>query len=251
MIADLISDSIDVRLITKNVISVFSTDMHTTDTFIHKLKHSKYKINDKIIDTDSVISYLKKDYNIYENIFRFISRHPNLNCCKFEEYLNYLNLQQCLLMHFYQLSKEHLRIVENLMLLSSNKSIIILDYIDDLECKSKFYSLLFNIALDDKCIIVPFIDIADATNNSTCQCYVKSISQVKMLPRFSNEFLNHEFNTHLKYYTGIRPNVYHNEIMKYTLNSYRYSYYEVFLIILFAIKLIIIKFNNWRLSYLN
>lgn len=250
MIADLISDTLNIRLITRNIISVFSNKSENTDLFIHKLKHSKYVVDGKTVNSDDIIGYLKKDYNIYENIFRFVSRHANIDCNKFEEYLNYLDLQQCLMMHFYQLSSEKLRIIENLILLSSNKQFIILDYIDDLECKSKFYSLIFNASLDDKCIIIPFSNISDATNDVTCQCYVKSPTKVKMLPRFSNEFLNYEFNTHIKYYTGIKPAIYHSNT-KYVLNSYRYSVYEILLIVLFAIKLVIIKINNWRFKYVS
>ena len=246
MIADLISDSLNIRLITKNIISVFSTNFNNTDSFINLLKHSKYKTYDKIVESDDIISYLKKDYNIYENIFRFVSKQNNLDLNKFKEYLNYFNLTHCLLLHFYELSIIQLRIIENLIVLSSNKQIIILNYIDDLKCKNKFYTLLFNVALDNKCIIVPFRNIIDAANNSTSQCYIKSITQVKILPRFSNEFLNHEFNTHIKYYTGLKPSIYHCNPVNLNINNYEYSFIEIILILLFTIYLTIVKFYNWR-----
>lgn len=246
MIADLISDSLSIRLITKNIISVFSTNFNNTDSLIHLLKHSKYKTYNKIVESEEIISYLKKDYNIYENVFRFVSRQHNLDLNKFKEYLNYFNLSHCLLLHFYELSMIQLRIIENLIVLSSNKPIIIINYIDDIKYKDKFYILLFKIALDDKCIIVPFRNIVDATNNSTSQCYVKSMTQVKILPRFSNEFLNHEFNTHIKYYTGIKHNVYHCDPIKFSINNYKYSFIEIILILLFTIYLTTVKFYNWR-----
>ena len=250
MIADLIGNT-GIRLITKNVMSVYSTNKEYTDSFIRYLKTHNYLVNGEPHTSNELIGYNKKTYNIYENIYMFAKRHDDINLNKFIEYLNFLDLGHTLIMHFYQLDNDTLSLIESLLQLSTYKPIIIIDYVDSLKYKDKIYSLLFHIGLENRLIIVPFTNIQDAVNCSTWQCYVKSPTQVKTLPRFSNDFLNHEFNTHLKYYTGIRPSVYHNEIMKYTLNSYRYSYYEVFLIILFAIKFIIIKFNNWRLSYLN
>lgn len=250
MIADLI-ESTDIRLITKNVMSVYSTNKEYTDSFIRYLKTHNYLVNNVPHIANDLIGYNKKTYNIYENIYRFAKRHTDINLNKFIEYLNFLDLGHILLMHFYQLDNDTLSLIESLLQLSTYKPIVIIDYIDNLKYKDKIYSLLFHIGLDDRLIIVPFTNIQDAVNNSTWQCYVKSPTQVKTLPRFSNEFLNHEFNTHTHYYTGNLPVIYHNPSYIYSIQSYKYTLYEIFLIFLFAIKLYIIKFNNWRLSYSN
>lgn len=249
MIADLINEHNDVRLITKNVMSVYSTNKEYTDNFIRKLKHSSYKVNNKTISSDEIICYVKKTYNIYENIYRFVERHQDINTDKFIEYLNYFNKYHLLWMHFYQLSKNDLSLIEILLQLSSNKQIIIIDYIDSYEYKDHLYSLLFNVGLDDKLVIVPFTNIIDAVNNSTCQCYVKSDNAVKVMSRFPNEFINYEFDTHIEYYTGKFPQLYCKSNSTTFPCSYKYSIYELLLIFLFSIKFALIKFNNWRLSY--
>ena len=250
MIADLIGNT-GIRLITKNVMSVYSTNKEYTGSFIRYLKTHDYLVNDVPHTANDLISYNKKTYNIYENIFRFAKRHDDINLNKFIEYLNFLDLGHIILLHFYQLDNDMLSLIESLLQLSTYKPIVIIDYVDNLKYKDKIYSLLFHIGLENRLIIVPFTNIQDAVNCSTWQCYVKSPVQIKMLPRFSNEFLNHEFNTHIHYYTGKSPVIYHNPQHIYNIKSYRYTLYEIFLIFLFAIKLYIIKFNNWRLSYSN
>ena len=246
MIADIIDDTSDVRLITRNVMAVFSTNKEFTDSFILKLKHSSYYVNNNVTDSNKIISYIRKTYNIYENIFRFVSRHKEYSLEKFIEYLNFLDLSHFLWLHFYQLSSQDLSVVEILLQLSSYKPIVIIGYIDDLEYRDKLYSILFNIGLDDRLIIVPFKNISDAINNSTCQCYVKNTSEFKIQQRFSETFINKEFNTSLGYYLGIRPPIYSYNSPIITPISYKYSLYEIILIWLFSIKMLIIQFNNYR-----
>jgi hypothetical protein len=45
MIADLLDDNFHIRLITRNVMTVYSTNKEYTDKFITKLKNSTYIIN--------------------------------------------------------------------------------------------------------------------------------------------------------------------------------------------------------------
>ena len=45
MIADLVDDKLKLRFITRNVMSVYSTNNEYTDDFIRKLKHSDYIID--------------------------------------------------------------------------------------------------------------------------------------------------------------------------------------------------------------
>ena len=247
MIADLIDDKFNIRLITKNVMSVYSTNNEYTDYFIRKLKHSNYIINNRItIQSDKFISYIKKTYNIYENIFKYVSRRDDISTCKFIEYLNYLDLNHLLWLHFYQLSKDNLSIVEILLQLSTNKNIIVIDYIDHLKCKDRLYSLLFKIGLDDRLIIVPFKDISDALNYSTCQCYVKSFNDAKIQSRFSEEYISYEFNSKLSCYKSDRPKVYIKNSNAIIPASYKYSLYELITIFLFNIKMLLINLYNWR-----
>lgn len=248
MIADLIDDSLHIRLITRNVMSVYSTNKEYTDSFIRKLKHSNYIIKHKTTSSNVFISYIKNNYNIYENIFRFINSNKYINSNKFIEYLGYLDLTHLLWLHFYQLHKEEISIVEILMQLSSDSPVIILDYIDGLECKHKLYSLLFHVGLEDRLIIVPFNNIYDAVNNSTCQCYIKHPMAIKIQSEFSNSFIMSEFNTSLEYYSNVRPNIYRSNNFIITPNSYHYTFYELLLILIFNIKLFFISFYNWRSS---
>jgi hypothetical protein len=250
MLADIINDNINIRLITRNIMSVYSINKDYTDSIIRKLKHSNYKINNKnIVTSNKIISYIKKDYNIFENIFRYIKRSKHIITNKFIEYLNFLNLNHLLFLHFKDLNSEQLIIVETIMALSTNKPIIIINYIDDLEYKDKLYTLLFHVGLYNKLIIVPFTNIYDAVNNSTCQCYVKSCETIIVKQSFSNEFLNTEFNTSIKYYNGKRPHVYiNNKIIPYI--SYKYSLHEIILILMFNIRMMLIILFNWRLKTL-
>lgn len=225
--------------------SVYSTNSEYTDAFIRKLKHSKYIINKQIQQSDSFISYIKKDYNIYKNILRYVKKCKYINTDKFIEYLNYFGLNHLLWMHFYQLSRDDKSLVDILMLLASDMPVIIIDYIDELKYRQKLYSLLFHVGLDDRLIIVPFRNIADAVNNSTCQCYVKNQCAVKIQSNFSNNFINTEFNTSLEYYNGLRPKIY-KQCNSAIVPTYRYSWCELLLIFLFNIKMIYISLYNWR-----
>ena len=247
MIADLIDDKLDVRLITRNIMSVYSTNNEYTDYFIRKIKHSAYDVNNKTIKSDSFISYIKKDYNIYKNIFRFVDSHKSINTSKFIEYLDYFDKAQLLWVHFYQLDNEDIFLVETLMQLASNKPVVVTGYIDESKYRDKLYPLLFHVGLEDRLIIVPCKDIKIAVNNSTCQCYVKCPDAVKIQSRFPDKFINEEFKTSDKYYTGHKPPVYvkdlHNIVKPI---SYSYTFYEIILIFLFSIKSLYIAFFNWR-----
>lgn len=251
MIADL-TESTDIRLITKNVMAVFSTDEKLTDSFIRRLKTHSYIVNDKQLTARDIISYVVKNYNIYENLFRFVERNSEFNSDKFIEYLNYFNLGRLLWLHFYQLRKEDLSLVEILLQLSTEKHFIITDYVDCSKYKLKLYSLFLHVALDDKLIIVPFKNIDDAVNYTTCQCYVKNESAVKIMTRFPNEFLNYEFHNSKLYYKPILPHIYENNSIILAPSSYKYSLYELFLILLFSIKMLFTYLYNWRMKqYVN
>ena len=249
MIADLIDDKLDVRLITRNVMSVYSTNSEYTDSFIRKLKHANYIIDDKKVKSDSFISYIKKDYNIYKNIFRFVNSNKHINTNKFIEYLNYFDLNHLLWVHFYQLSKDDQNLVEILMQLANDKPVVIIDYIDDTKYTDKLYSLLFHIGLEDRLIIVPHRNIKNAVNNSTCQCYVKRQDAVKIQSKFPDKFINEEFSTTYKYYTGHRPPVYMKDLNIIKPISYSYTLYEILLIMLFSIRMFYIAIYNWRHHY--
>lgn len=225
--------------------SVYSTNSEYTDAFIRKLKHSEYIINKQTRQSDSFISYIKKDYNLYKNILRYVKKCKHINTDKFIEYLNYFGLNHLLWMHFYQLSRDDKSLVDILMLLASDMPVIIIDYIDELKYRYKLYSLLFHVGLDDRLIIVPFKNIADAVNNSTCQCYIKHPCAVKIQSDFSNNFINTEFNTSREYYNGLRPKIY-KQCNSAIVPTYRYSWCELLLIFLFSIKMIYISLYNWR-----
>lgn len=246
MIADLIDDQLDIRLITRNVMSVYSTDKEYTESFLRKIKHSEYEVEDKLVKSDSFISYIVKDYNIYKNVFRFVSSSKHIDTDKFIEYLNYFEAYHLLWLHFNQLNDDDLRLVEIVMQLASDKPVVITDYIDDSKYRDKLYPLLFHVGLEDRLIIVPSNDIKTAVNNSTCQCYVKQPNAAKIKSRFSDKFINEEFNTDLQYYTGKRPPVYVKDLNIIKPISYRYTLYELILIFLFSIKMLYITFNNWR-----
>jgi len=246
MIADLIDDKLNIRLITRNIMSVYSTNNEYTDYFIRKLKHSDYTIDDKQVSSNSFISYVKRDYNIYKNISRFVSKNKHINNDKFTEYLNYFGLVHLLWLHFYQLSKEDLNLVEILMQLASDKPVVIIDYIDDSKYVEKLYSLLFHVGLEDRLIIVPYKDIFKAVNNATCQCYVNTPDAAKIQSRFPDNFLNETFNTTRGYYTGHRPPIYVKDSSIVKTISYTYSWYEILLIVLFSLKMLYIKLYNWR-----
>lgn len=244
MIADLCSDS-DIRLITRNVMSLYSSSNEYRDSFIRKLKYSDYIVSGHRLKSDFIISYVKKDYNKYENIFRFAKRKRDINLSKFIEYLSFIDLSHVLWMHFYQLDPDTLRIVELLIQLSGNKPIIITDQIDSFSNSNRLYSLIFNVGLEDRLIIIPFSDISAAVNNSTCQCYVKSNDLVKIKPKFPNDFLNREFGTCTVYYNGVRPRLYTCDANSIMISSYRYSLFEVLLIFVFSVEMLLFSLFNW------
>lgn len=248
MIADIIDNKLHIRLITRNIMSVYSTDSEYVGKFIRKLKHSKYIVNnDKTVNSDDIISYVKRTYNTHENIYRFVRRHSDIDTNKFIEYLNFIDLHHLLWLHFYQLSEQNLSIIEILLQLSTNKPIVIVDYIDGLKHKDKLYTLLFHVGLENRLIIVPFNDIDEAVNNSTCQCYIKSEDSVTVCSKFPNEYIEKEFNTspHV-YYTGLKPLLYRRSSYIIKPTSYTYTITEIVLIILFSLKMLLITFNNWR-----
>ena len=54
MIADLIDTDYDVRLITRNVMSVFSSDDNFVSHLSYKVKHAKYLVNnDKVVKAEA------------------------------------------------------------------------------------------------------------------------------------------------------------------------------------------------------
>ena len=251
MIADLI-ESTSIRLITKNVMAVYSTNKEYTDYFIRYLKTHNYLVDGEPHTSNELIGYNKKTYNIYENIFRFVKRNSKFNADKFIEYLNYFNLSNLLWLHFYQLDEQALSLVEILLQLSTNKKIVIIDYIDENKYKIKLYSLLLHVALDDRLIIVPYRNIEDAVNYTTCQCYVKKNNVAKIMTKFPNEFLNYEFNSSKMYYKPINPHVYEHSNLIICPSSYRYSLYEIALIFIFSIRMLITSLYNWRMNlYVN
>ena len=251
MIADLIDSQLKIRLITRNVMSVYSTNNEYTDIFLRKLKRSSYEVNGKLVSSDSFISYVNKNYNRYKNLFRFANDNKSINTDKFIEYLNFLGLHHFLWLHFCQLDNDDLSLVELLLQLSSDKPIVITDYIDTNKHKDKLYTLVFHVGLEDRLIITPHTDIVSAVNNATCQCYVKSPTAAKIQRRFPDKFINEEFNTDTKYYSGKYPTMYIKDKTIIKPTSYRYTLYELLLIFLFSLKMIYISVYNWRSYYVN
>lgn len=248
MIADLIDDKLNIRLITRNVMAVYSSDSNYTDEFLLKLKHSNYSVNDSILESSSIISYIKKTYNQCKNIFRFVKFNKHIDENKFIEYVNYFDIQYILWLHFYQLDNDTLSIVELLMQLASDKPIIITSYIEE-KYYTKIFSLLFHVGLEDRLIIIPFSDIKVAANNSTCQCYVKDIDRISIQSRFPEAFIQEELHISDQLYDGTRPYLYQKSEVIIKPDSYKYSISEYFLIILFSIMMLFIRFNNWRYTY--
>ena len=247
MIADLVHNSIKLRLITKNVMSVYSTNNEYTDRFILELFRSKYTVNDEILNSDELICRPFKDYNRYENLYRYVISQCNNATDTFIEYLSYLNLTHLLWVHLYELSDEHLHIVELLIQLVSNKPIIVLEPIENISLYDDLRSIISYVGLKDKLIIIPFTNIELAVNDSTCQCYVKSPTSVKIESRFPEEFINLEFKSSYSYYTRAKCQRYMKPSFTLSPTSYRYTLFEYVLIILFKIKLmLIIAVNNWR-----
>lgn len=247
MIADLVNNNLKIRLITRNVMAVYSVNSDYTDAFIRTLKHSYYTVENKQIESTSFISFTVRNYNIYKNVFSYVKEIQNVDLIKFSEYLNFLDLNHLLWLHFYQLNDVQIRIVELLLQLASNHKVIITDYIDSLqEYSTKIYTLLFHVGLEDKLIIAPFTNISDAVNNSTCQCYVKTPTVAKIQSTFSSEFINSEFNSNIEYYNRSRPAIYKRNTNYLIPKSYKYSLFEMILIFLYSIKMLYIAFYNWR-----
>lgn len=248
MIADLVDDNLNIRLITRNVMAVYSTDQTYVDNFLLKLKHSSYIVNNTVTRSDSIISYVKNDYNKFRNVYRFVKSKKDLDVAKFIEYISFFNLQHLLWLHFYDIDCDTISLVELIMQLSSDKPIIITSYIDS-KYYDRIFSLLFHVGLEDRLIIVPIKDVKTAANNSTCQCYIKDADKVSIHSRFPEAFIKEEFGIDDFIYTGLRPSIYHKNDIILSPVSYRYSFYEYLLIILFSIKMMFIHFTNWR--YLN
>lgn len=246
MIADLVNSKYKLRLITMNVMSVFSKSNHALIDFIQTLKHSQYIINDKVVDADLIISYPLKFYNIYRNVYDFITTHTEYNIATISKYLSNFKLSHILWLNFNQLSQDELQVLMLIMQLSTSKKIIITDFIDQNKFKHQLYSLLYACGLQNKIIIIPFTNINDAINNSTCQCYVQSISNVKVLPKFSDKYLQHELNTSDVKYTLQKPLIYNDNHSFIKPINYHYSFYNLLLIFIYRLKMLLTLFINWR-----
>lgn len=245
MILDLINENLNIRLITRNVMSVYSTNKEHTDKILSLLKHSNYKVdNSDIKSSKDLIAYIIKDYNLYENLFKYISKRYNIN--KFTEYLELFNKNHLLWLRFIDLSKSDLLLVEILISLLSDKKIIILDYFDDEKFADRMISLLYNIGLTDKLIIYPCKNIQFGINNSTCQCYVKNPDAIKIQSRFEEDFIRSEFQDDSISYINVYPLVYNKHNNYLVPSSYKYSIYDLLLIFLYSIKMLYVKFYNWR-----
>lgn len=236
----------DVRLITRNVMSVFSSNEDYVSHFAYKIKHTEYLVKDKCIKADSIVSFINRDYNINSNIFRYVKKRFNIK--KFTEYLNYFGKNHLLWLHFSDLEKEDKLLVEILIALLKNKPITVLDYFDDTSYASDMISLLFKIGLEDRLIIYPCRNVSFGISNSTCQCYVKSFDSAKIKPRFSEEYLSEELQISDVRYDSNRPIVYRKNDGHLIPISYKYSLYELLLIFLFSIKMLCIKVFNWSIK---
>ena len=246
MIYDSMDIDYDVRLITRNVMSVFSSNEDYVSHFAYKIKHTEYLVKDKCIKADSIVSFINRDYNINSNIFRYVKKRFNIK--KFTEYLNYFGKNHLLWLHFSDLEKEDKLLVEILIALLKNKPITVLDYFDDTSYASDMISLLFKIGLEDRLIIYPCRNVSFGISNSTCQCYVKSFDSAKIKPRFSEEYLSEELHISDVRYDSNRPIVYRKNDGHLFPISYKYSLYELLLIFLFSIKMLCIKVFNWSIK---
>lgn len=248
MFADLLDQNYKIRLITNNVLAVFSTNDIPVLDFLNVILDSKFKINNNnIVNSESVISTYNTKYNKYENIFRYIVKQNKINKTKVIEYISFFNINYILWLSFDQINKFELQILNVILQLSTNKPIIITDYFDDNPFKYKLYSLLFNIGLEDRLVIVPFRNISDAVSNSTCQCYVKEINDARIQTKFPVEYLNYEFKSNLNYYKiSNTPCIYTNNELQLCPTNYKYTLYQLALIILYNIKLMLFTIFNWR-----
>jgi len=244
MIADLIDTDYNVRLITRNVMSVFSSNSDYVASFAYKIKHTKYTVdNELLVKSEDIVAFISRDYNVKENIFRYIKKRFNVD--KFSEYLNFFGKNHLLWLHFSDLSDKDRLLVEILIALSKDKKITFLDYFDDAPFAKDLISLLFKIGLEDKLIIYPCMKISFGLSNSTCQCYVRDRNSAKVQSRFSEEYLAEELQTSDVRYDSDRPLVYRKNDDYLTPISYKYSLYELLTIFLFSIKMLCIKIFNW------
>ena len=245
MIADLIDSKYNLRFITRNVMSVYSTNSEYTDYIIRKLKHSNYTVNHKTVSSDDIIAYTRRSYNPYEIVYKYALRNKDIDVSKLIRYLSFVDLDYLLWCKFIHIDSSTKSLLESIFLLATNKQIVIIDYIDDFPFREKLYTLAFHVGLEDRLIIIPFRNIKDAVNNSTCQCYVKNTSAVKIQSDFSNSFLNSEFGTSLEYYNRKRPAIYRNNRALLVPTSIKYSFYDLWLIFLFNVKYFIISLYLW------
>lgn len=248
MFVDLLDRNYKIRLITKNVLSVFSTNDNAVSDFLTTLSNAKFKVNNKdIVDSCKLISNINYNYNKYENVFRYIVKQNKINKSKVIEYISFFNINYILWLSFDQVNKFELQILNVILQLSTDKPIIITDYFDDNPFKYKLYSLLFNIGLEDRLVIVPFRNISDAVSNSTCQCYVKEINDARIQTKFSVEYLNYEFKSALNYYKiSSTPCIYTNNELQLCPTNYKYTFYQLLLITFYNIKLMLLTIFNWR-----
>ena len=151
MIADLVDNAIDIRLITRNVMSIFSTKDEYVDHLAYVIKHTRFLVNDEIVRSEKIVAFVDRDYNSEENIFRYVNKRFSIR--KFTEYLNFFDKNHLLWLHFSDLSKYDRLLVEILVALIHDKQIIYLDYFDDAPFANDLISLLFEIGLEDKLII--------------------------------------------------------------------------------------------------
>ena len=244
MIFDLIDDNIELRLITRNVMSVFSISRENTDRVLRKIKHGTYSCCGE--RENSLVAYSKKDYNLYSNIFEYVSNKLKYNVESFAEYLNYFNLNHLLWLRFADISGDESLLIETLLQILSDKPIVVLDYIEKSPYRELLCSLIYHEGLKDRIIIVPYTDIAAAVNNSTCQCYVRGLNDIKVQSKFSNAYLNTEFNTDIEYYTGKVPLLYTGSSGYIFPSSYVYQLNDLFLIFIYRLYYMWILFFNWR-----
>lgn len=247
MIADLIDADYSVRFITRNVMSVFSSNTNYISHLLYKIKHSRYSVdNESFVESEDIVAYISRDYNIKENVFLYVRKRFDIS--KFSEYLNFFDKNHLLWLHFCDLSAHDRLLVEILIALLKNKKITVLDYFDDAQFAKDLVSLLFKIGLDDRLIIYPCVNISFGLNNSTCQCYVRDKKSAKVQSRFSEEYLAEELQTLDVRYDSYRPLVYRKNSDYLVPISYKYSLYELLLIFLFSIKMLCIKVFNWSIK---
>lgn len=248
MIADLINNKYPIRLITHNVMSVFSPSQKYLEEFLSTLKSSKYLKCGCTVSANSFICY---DINIpskYISTYLILAKYSN-NLAKALEYISYLNLNYTLWTRWFQLSPDDILAIITVIKLVSSKEVILLDYIDHHPLKDKLYSLAYHTGLSDKLIIIPFKSITEAVNHSTCQCYIKPGIGVKVLPKFSNEFLNNEFNTSCMYYKFTNIKQYRREHFTLAPAGIKYTFIDLIAIVLGTLNLIFTKYLlYWRVN---